>query len=200
VQKFRDRHLYPRALLAGIHLEPRSAAAGGEAIPPRRWHFRGRHDIRNIGSYRTHTEPMQVVLGAVYDPKVHYKAPPSAQVPAEMGRFIAWFNRTAPEGPAPLAALTRAEIAHFHFKCIHPFEDGNGRIWRAIAEKALAQSLGHPPFTALAMTLLAKRKAYYKTLERHNSTTELTVWLRWFAGVAIEAQRRTTAQIAFLID
>ncbi|MDE2463848.1 MAG: Fic family protein [Alphaproteobacteria bacterium] len=167
------------------------------------WHrmvTNGRRDIRNIGSYRTHTEPMQVVSGALHNPKVHYEAPPSAKVPGEMQRFIAWFNRTGPDGSNPLPALTRAGIAHFYFECIHPFEDGNGRIGRAIAEKALAQGLSHPPLTALAMTMLARRKAYYEALERNNTETDLTDWLRWFAGVSIEAQRRTTALIEFLLD
>jgi Fic family protein len=167
------------------------------------WHrmlMNGRRDIRNIGFYRSHMEPMQIVSGAVYQPKVHFEAPPSADVSREMKRFVKWFNRTAPDGPSPLSALTRAGIAHLYFECIHPFEDGNGRVGRAIAEKALAQGLGHPPLTALAMTILAKRKAYYEALERNNTETELTEWLRWFAGVSIEAQRRTSASIEFLLD
>jgi Fic family protein len=65
-----------------------------------------------------------------------------------MERFISWFNRTAPGREKPLSALTRAGIAHLYFESIHPFEDGNGRIGRAIAEKALAQSLGQPTLTA----------------------------------------------------
>jgi Fic family protein len=167
------------------------------------WHrmlMNERRDIRNIGSYRTRDEPMQVVSGVIYDPKVHFEAPPSARVPSEMKQFIKWFNRTAPDSASPLSALTRAGIAHFYFECIHPFEDGNGRIGRAIAEKALAQGLGHPPLTALAMTILAKHKAYYDALERNNRETELSDWLRWFAGTAIEAQRRTTTLIEFLLD
>lgn len=167
------------------------------------WHrmvMNGRRDVRNIGAYRTHEEPMQIVSGAIYQPKVHFEAPPSADMPREMKRFVRWFNRTAPDAPSPLPALTRAGIAHLYFESIHPFEDGNGRIGRAIAEKALAQGLGHPPLTALAMTLLARRKAYYEALERNNTEIELTEWLRWFAGVSIEAQRRTTALIEFLLD
>ncbi len=132
-------------------------------------------------------------------PEVHFEAPPSSEVPHEMSRFIDWFNRTAPDGPKPLPALTRAGIAHFYFVCIHPFEDGNGRIRRAIAEKALAQSVGRPTLTALAATILARRRAYYEALERSNTANELTDWLRWFAAVAIE-QRRTMALVAFLID
>lgn len=167
------------------------------------WHrmlMNGRRDLRNIGDYRTHKEPMQIVSGAVYDPKVHFEAPSSADMPQEMKRFIDWFNRTAPDGKSPLPALTRAGIAHFYFECIHPFEDGNGRIGRAIAEKSLAQSLGHPPLTSLAISILAKRKTYYDALERNNTETELTEWLRWFAAVGIEAQRRTIALIEFLLD
>jgi Fic family protein len=95
------------------------------------WHqmlMSGHRDIGTLGGYRTHKEPMQIVSGAVHDPEVHFEAPPSALVPREMARFITWFNRTAPDGPSPLPALTRAGLAHFHFECIHPFEDGNGRI------------------------------------------------------------------------
>lgn len=167
------------------------------------WHrmlMNGRRDIRNIGGYRTHKEPMQVVSGAVYEPKVHFEAPPSADVPREMKRFVKWFKQTAPDGKSSLPALTRAGIAHLYFECIHPFEDGNGRIGRAIAEKALAQGLGHPPLTALAMTILARRRTYYEALERNNTEIELTEWLRWFAGVSLEAQRRTSALIEFLLD
>jgi Fic family protein len=83
---------------------------------------------------------------------------------------------------------------------VHPFEDGNGRIGRAIAEKALAESLGQPMLTALAATILARRKNYYKVLEAANKENEITRWLMWFAGVAIEAQLRTIALVEFLID
>ncbi len=117
-----------------------------------------------------------------------------------MARFVAWFNRTAPAGSAPAAALTRSGIAHLYFESIHPFEDGNGRIGRAIAEKALAQSFGHPTLIALAATILSRRKAYYAALEAANKANEVTAWLAWFAGIVLEAQRRTTARVEFLIE
>ena len=82
-------------------------------------------------------------------------------MPREMAGFINWFNRTAPGRDDALPSLTRAGVAHLYLVSIHPFEDGNGRIARAIAEKALAQNLGQPTLTALAATILAKRKAYY---------------------------------------
>lgn len=167
------------------------------------WHrmlTNGRHDLKEVGRYRAHDEPMQVVSGPIHEPKVHFEAPPSAAVPDQMARFIAWFRRTAPGGAEPLPALTRAGIAHLYFVCIHPFEDGNGRIGRAIAEKALAQTLGYPTLTALAATILAKRKGYYDALEANNKVNEITPWLAWFAATAIEAERRSIASVEFLID
>jgi len=167
------------------------------------WHrmiTSGRRDLKDIGRYRTGEEPMQVISRAVYAPKVHFEAPPSSTVPAEMARFIEWFKHTAPDGVEPLPALTRAGIAHFYFVSIHPFEDGNGRIGRAIAEKALAQNLGYPTLMALAATILIKRKAYYEALEANNKQNEITPWLSWFAATSIEAQRRAIALVEFSID
>jgi Fic family protein len=168
-----------------------------------RWHrmvMSGSRSLRDVGRYRTGAEPMQVVSGPIGEPKVHFEAPPSARLPSEMQRFIAWFNRTAPGCEEPLPALTRAGIAHLYFESVHPFEDGNGRIGRAIAEKALAQSLDQPTLTALAATILARRKTYYEALEAANKENEITRWLMWFAGITIEAQRRTIALVEFLID
>ncbi len=168
-----------------------------------RWHrmvMSGRRDLKDIGRYRTGAEPMQVVSHALYEPRVHFEAPPSTQMDSEMARFFAWFHRTGPRGEEPLPALTRAGIAHLYFECIHPFEDGNGRIGRAISEKSLAESLGQPTLTALAAAILARRKAYYEAFEAANKHNEITAWLAWFAGVTIEAQRRTIALVEFLID
>ncbi len=99
--------------------------------------MQGRADLRTVGAYRAHADPMQVVSGPLHAPKVHFEAPPSATVPAEMAAFSQWFNATNPKGAQPLPALARAGLAHLYFESIHPFEDGNGRIGRAIAEKAL---------------------------------------------------------------
>lgn len=167
------------------------------------WHrmlTRGRRDLKDVGRYRTGKEPMQVVSGGREFPKVHFEAPPSSKVAREMARFVKWFNRTAPGGASPLPALTRAGIAHLYFESIHPFEDGNGRIGRGIAEKALAQSLGQPTLIALAATILERRKEYYAALEAANKGTEVTRWLSWFSEMTIEAQRCTTAQIDFLVE
>lgn len=167
------------------------------------WHrmlMSGRQDLTDVGRYRTSAEPMQIISGAMGAAKIHFEAPPSKKVPAEMKQFIKWFNRTAPGGSEPLPALTRAGAAHLYFESIHPFEDGNGRIGRGLAEKSLAQSLGQPSLIALAATILARRARYYAALEAANKSNEITGWLAWFAGTTIEAQRRTLALIEFLID
>lgn len=167
------------------------------------WHtllMSGRQNLHDVGCYRTHADAMQVVSGRLDAPKVHFEAPPSDQVPAEMERFIAWFNETAPHGVTPLPMLTRAGIAHLYFVCIHPFEDGNGRIGRALAEKVLAQGLGQPTLTALAQTIERNRKAYYGALERGNRHNEITAWLTYFAETILAAQRHTLRRIEFLIE
>jgi len=168
-----------------------------------RWHrmiMRGRQGLRDVGRYRTSPEPMQVVSGAFHNPRVHFEAPPSSKVPDEMARFVEWFQRTGPGGTAQLPAVTRAGVAHLYFVSIHPFEDGNGRIGRAIAEKSLAQSLDQPMVTGLAEAILTRRKEYYAELEAANKRNRIDRWLGWFAEVAAEAQRRTLERVEFVIE
>lgn len=170
-----------------------------------RWHelvMSGSNDIDIIGGYRTHPEPMQVVSGPDYKRVVHFEALPSDRVPAEMARFIAWFDETRSDGvgSTSLAPLTRAGIAHLWFESIHPFEDGNGRLGRAISEKALAQGLGQPSLIALSRTIRSNRKQYYAALEAASRSNEVTDWLLWFARTAIQARAETGRLVAFLIE
>ncbi|AXB78900.1 Fic family protein [Novosphingobium sp. P6W] len=167
------------------------------------WHrmlMNGRRDLADIGAYRTHADPMQIVSGVLYAPRVHFEAPPSDRVPAEMARFVTWFNDSSPRGKAPLPAVTRAAIAHLWFETIHPFEDGNGRLGRAIAEKALAQSLEAPTLTALAATIHRRKKAYYAELQRASQSNQIDPWMSWFSDIVLEAQGRTIETINFLIE
>ncbi len=160
----------------------------------------GRRDIRTIGGYRDHDEPMQVVSGAMYEPTVHFEAPPSSRMDAEMKAFIEFFEQSKEGGKQALPALTRAGIAHLYFVSIHPFEDGNGRIGRAVAEKSLAQSLGQPTLIALAYTIERNRKAYYEKLELHNKDNDITGWLVYFAETILEAQLNSQKRIEFIIE
>ena len=154
------------------------------------WHrmlMRNRTQLEIVGGYRRHPEAMQVVSGPDYKPKVHYEAPPSERMAEEMERFIAWYERTASIGDR-LSCLTWAGTAHLHFVRIHPFEDGNGRIARALAEKALAQSLAEPSLIALSRTIARRRKAYYDILDESCRSLDITNWLTWFADTVLDAQ------------
>jgi Fic family protein len=167
-----------------------------------RWHeslMYGRRDLANIGGYRTGPNPMQVVSGPLHDPKIHFEAPPSAAIQAEMGRFMQWFNRTSPGGETPLPILTRAGMAHLYFVSIHPFEDGNGRIGRAVSEKAISEGLGHAPLIALSLSINRGRKTYYELLERSNKGNEITAWLVYFAQTVLDAQAHSQELVEFLI-
>jgi Fic family protein len=166
------------------------------------WHkmlLVGDREIKVVGGYRTHADAMQVVSGPIHKRTVHFEGPPSARVPEDMKHFVTWFNDTAPKGKTPLPALTRAALAHLHFVCIHPFEDGNGRIGRALAEKALAQNLGHPTLIALAYTIERKRKDYYAALERNNKELRIDGWMTYFANTVLQAQDNTIRRVDFYV-
>jgi Fic family protein len=167
------------------------------------WHkmlTKGRQDLLDIGKYRSHREPMQVVSGPIHKPKIHFEAPPSQKMFREMTAFVKWFNDTSPGKKNSLPALTRSGIAHLYFVSIHPFEDGNGRIGRAISEKVLSQALDQPTLVALSQTIEASRKEYYKHLELNNKDTEITDWLVYFAETVLAAQNYTQRLINFLIE
>ncbi|WP_439486798.1 Fic family protein [Blastomonas fulva] len=166
------------------------------------WHrmvVNGRQDIRAIGRYRDHDDPMQVVSGPLHKPKVHFEAPPSHTMADEMAGFLDWFAATAPDGKMPLAGLARAGLAHLYFVSIHPFEDGNGRIARAIADKALSQTIGQTSLVALSQIIQRYRGAYYDALEAANKGNETTAWLIYFAQIVLDAQTHSLALIDFLI-
>lgn len=166
------------------------------------WHqmlMNGRRDLRDVGRFRTGEHPMQVVSGPIHEPQIPFEAPPSSVIPKEMRSFLHWFKRTSPAGEMPLPVLTRAGIAHLYFVCAHPFEDGNGRIVRAVAEKAISESLGHATLVALSQTINRARKSYYEALERNNKENEITDWLLYFAKTIIAAQKQAQTMLDFII-
>lgn len=114
-----------------------------------------------IGDWRKGQESMQVVSGPLGRESVHFEAPPSEQVPKEMERFVEWFNHSSMVTDNPIiSALLKSAISHLYFESIHPFEDGNGRIGRAIAEKALAHGLNKPVLLSISKTIEADKNAY----------------------------------------
>ena len=154
----------------------------------------------NPGEWRQGDAPMQVVSGAYGREIVHYEAPPSARVPEEMERFAGWYNSvTFPlKGQVPEAILKSA-TAHLYFESIHPFEDGNGRVGRVIAEKALSQSLGRPIMLSLSKTIEANKIAYYDALKEAQRALDITAWMVYFANVVLAAQRDAKAMVMFAL-
>lgn len=123
--------------------------------------------------------PMQVVSGPVNRRKVHFQAPPAAVLPAEMARFLTWANRETDE-----PALIKAGLAHLWFVTLHPFDDGNGRIARAVGDLFLARADGaEQRFYSLSAQIQRERKAYYDILERtQKGSLDVTEWLAWLLG------------------
>jgi Fic family protein len=157
-------------------------------------------DGMEVGQWRTHEEPMQVISGPIGRQKVHYEAPPSKRVPQEMDQFIIWFNETAPGGAKEIRkAPVRSAIAHLYFESIHPFEDGNGRIGRAISEKILAQGTGRPVLMSLSHTIEANKKTYYDALENSQRSIEITDWVDYFVKTTLAAQNEAEVQIDFTL-
>jgi Fic family protein len=166
------------------------------------WHIilLGQSKRIKVGAWRTHDEPMQVVSGAIGKEKVHFEAPPSDKVPEEMEKFIKWFNDTAPgESKEIKKAPVRSAIAHLYFESIHPFEDGNGRIGRAIAEKALSQTIGRPVMMSLSQAIDADKKTYYNALEKSQRNNEITNWITYFVNVIYQAQISARELIDFTL-
>jgi Fic family protein len=150
-----------------------------------------------VGGWRTaRSGPMQVVSGPIGREKVHYEAPEAARLESEMRAFLTWFNRDV-----RMDSVLKAGVAHLWFLTIHPFEDGNGRIARAIADQMLARSEESTQrFYSMSAQIQRERSAYYEMLERtqRGSTLDITPWLRWFLGClerAFEGAESTLASV-----
>lgn len=159
----------------------------------------GRSGVTRIttGGWRTHEEPMQIVTARLGKPDVvHYEAPPSREVAAQMRALLEWFNTHSrvPE----IDGLARAAVAHLWFEAIHPFEEGNGRIGRAVAELALAQDMGSDKrLFSLSAQLAQDRAGYYGQLQATTSQSRLDVtpWVQWFVGRIQAAFDEATGQM-----
>ena len=153
------------------------------------------------GQWRTHPSPMQVVSGSVGKETIHFEAPPSALVPEEMERFISWYNATAPDKAQAINnPLIRSAITHWYFESIHPFEDGNGRIGRALSEKALSQGLEQPVLLSLSSTMEAHKDTYYKSLKQAQRTLDVTKWINYFTKTVLSAQLEAEKLIHFSLQ
>lgn len=158
----------------------------------------GRSGMRRItvGAWRpVEAGAMQVVSGPIGRESVHFEAPEAARLEAEMAAFLKWLNTDGNVDP-----VLKAGIAHFHFVTIHPFEDGNGRIGRAIADLELARADSTSErFYSMSAQIESERKDYYLQLERgQRGSLDITLWLEWFLqclGRAIEAAEQTLSGV-----
>ncbi len=153
------------------------------------------------GAYRNNPSPMQIVSGPYGRKRVHYEAPPAAVVSEEMSKFIDWYNSFSISKRYEIKpGIDRAGIAHLWFEVIHPFDDGNGRVGRAIADHALSQFLGYPTMACLATAIEGDKKSYYLQLENaRNGNLNVDVWLDYFADRVIEAQEIAKEEVDFVL-
>jgi Fic family protein len=151
------------------------------------------------GEYRTGKEPMQIVSGSFGKEIIHFEGPPSNQVLDEMKKFIKWYDDFEIKATDIKNALIKTSISHLYFESIHPFEDGNGRIGRAIAEKCLSESLNRPILMSISSTIEQDKKRYYQSLKRAQRTLEITDWIFYFSALILESQKNAKLTVLFTL-
>ena len=135
----------------------------------------------DVGALRS--VPMEIVSGAVGRSKVHYAAPPAEGLAEQLDAFLNWFKQTQPKvGSQPMDGLVRAAVSHLWFETLHPFDDGNGRLGRAILQLALGQDMGQPGrIVTLSRQIESCKDQYYRELERaqRSKSIDVTTWVEW---------------------
>ena len=165
------------------------------------------HSELTVGQWRDSPEPMQIVSGPVGYERVHYEAPAAQDVDALMSEFLSWFNH---QESRQIPGVIRAGIAHLWFEVVHPFDDGNGRIGRAIIEYALAQDLGMPVVLSMSTHIEKNKKEYYRQLNTASccdvseledpAVLDITEWLSWFIETLIAAQQEAADKVATIFE
>jgi Fic family protein len=150
--------------------------------------YSGMHKIK-VGGWRAGCEPMQVVSGPIGREKTHYEAPPVEQLESEMTRFLTWFD----DNLGSVEGIIRAALVHLRFVTIHPFDDGNGRLARALTDMALAQDDRQKVrYYSLSTQIMTERAGYYAILEKtQKGSGDVTAWLVWFLGCFARAIDRS---------
>jgi Fic family protein len=164
-----------------------------------KWHsmlFDESNKSIECGKYRSFDEPMQIVSHRYDRHEVFFEAPPSNRIYSEMEVFIDWFNSIKTSD----SIFVRAAIAHVYFESIHPFEDGNGRIGRALVEKVLSQGVGKPILIAVSKVLEKNKKNYYAELGKCNHTLDIQDWIGFFSNIILKAQQESIDLLNFLIE
>lgn len=166
----------------------------------KQWHTILFHNNKyiNAGEWRIGKDSMQIVSGGMGKEVVHFEAPPSTRVPQEMEQFVEWYNNFH-SNKNLLQVLIKAAITHLYFESIHPFEDGNGRIGRALAEKCLSQELGYPVTFSLSSAIEKNKKAYYDAFKSAQQTLNITEWIVYFGKLILEAESYAEDLVKFLL-
>ena len=143
----------------------------------------------DVGALRSVS--MEIVSGAIGHSKVHYAAPPAEGLADQVNAFLTWFNQTQPQvGSKPMDGLVRAAVSHLWFETLHPFDDGNGRIGRAILQLALGQDMGQPGrIVTLSRQIESCKDQYYSELERaqRSKSMDVTAWVEWMLAQMVQA-------------
>ena len=143
----------------------------------------------DVGELRS--VPMEIVSGAIGHSKLHYAAPPAEGLASQVDAFLTWFNQTQPQvGSQPVDGLVRAAVSHLWFETLHPFDDGNGRIGRAILQLALGQDMGQPGrIVTLSRQIESCKDQYYSELERaqRSKSMDVTAWVEWMLAQMAQA-------------
>ncbi|GAB1355408.1 Fic family protein [Erysipelotrichia bacterium] len=150
-----------------------------------------------VGKFRDDASgPMQVISGPIGKEKVHYQAPPAAALEIEMAAFFDWFNKE--QG---IDLVIKSALAHLWFVTLHPFDDGNGRIARALADMILARSDGQSyRFYSMSSQIRAERKQYYEVLEKtQKSSLDVTCWLEWFLKCLLNAIKESAKTLGLVV-
>ncbi len=152
----------------------------------------GRNNVGPVQVGQWRTSPMKVVSGPIGRERVHFEAPAAERVPAEMNTFLSWFAK-----PANIDPVVRAGMAHFWFETIHPFDDGNGRMGRAIMDMALTQADGSQQrYYSVSRAILAQRRGYYEVLEHcQRGDLDITPWLVWFLEILEQSLSDAEVQV-----
>jgi Fic family protein len=153
------------------------------------------------GEWRSSTEPMQIISGRAGKIEVHFEAPPAKDLPKLLADFEIWYQNFPYQEIGHVGrAMLRSALVHLYFETLHPFEDGNGRIGRALSEKALAETLEKPVLISLSKKIEENKKSYYETLKQTQQKQNVAEWLHYFFTILIEGQKEVKETVLFVVE
>lgn len=154
----------------------------------------------NAGQFRKGIEPMQVISGKFGDFAVHYEAPPSKDLPKMMKQFVEWYNDFKDDDIGKIGeGIVLSALAHLYFETLHPFEDGNGRIGRALAEKALAEKFETPIFISISKSIQKDKARYYNELKAAQRNHQVNSWMSYFCYILQDALADSKKVVVFTL-